>query len=129
MTAMIDLVFMLNIFFLVTSLVTALAEVDLPAAKHVVAADMESATTITILSAGGGADGQVYLGEDKESRLIPQLDEEVSISTAVTTGLAAGKELVVIKAERRVPLRVVSRVAAAASIDGVRLHLAVMELD
>ena len=32
-TAMIDLVFMMNIFFLVTSVTAALAEIDLPAAR------------------------------------------------------------------------------------------------
>ena len=49
MTAMIDLVFMLNIFFLVTSIVASLAEIDLPAARHVVAADLETSVVFTVL--------------------------------------------------------------------------------
>ena len=42
-TAMIDLVFMMNIFFLVTTVAAALAELDLPPARHAVAAELDDA--------------------------------------------------------------------------------------
>jgi biopolymer transport protein ExbD len=129
MTAMIDLVFMLNIYFLVTSLVNVLAEIDLPAAKHVVAADLDRSIILTVIAVADGSSAQIYLGEGKAARLIPQGDEEASIAEAVEAGKIAGKNSVVIKAERRVPLREISRVANAAAAEEITLNLAVMEKD
>ena len=40
-TAMVDLVFMMNIYFLVTFITVAMSELSLPAAKHVAALDPE----------------------------------------------------------------------------------------
>ena len=45
-TAMIDLVFMMNIYFLVTTLGAAAGELNLPAAKHCVAADRETSVMV-----------------------------------------------------------------------------------
>ena len=47
-TAMVDLVFMMNIFFLVTWVEMALAEIDLPTARHCAAADKEESVVLTI---------------------------------------------------------------------------------
>jgi biopolymer transport protein ExbD len=129
MTAMIDLVFMLNIYFLVTSLVNALAEIDLPAAKHVVAANLEESVILTVVAMADGSPAQVYLGDGDAARLLPGGDEEASIAEAVESGKIAGKKHVVIKAERRVPLREISRVANAAASEEMSLNLAVMEKD
>jgi biopolymer transport protein ExbD len=129
MTAMVDLVFMMNIFFLVTTLVTALAEVDLPAAQHVTAADLDSAVVITVTGAEGQVP-QVYLGDGTSGEALSESELEDRIIAEVESGKRAGKTAVVIKAEKQVPLRQIGRIAAAAtSVDGVELNLAVMEKD
>ena len=48
-TPMVDLVFMMNIYFLVAFLTAALGEVDLPSAAHVVPLDVDSAVVLTVL--------------------------------------------------------------------------------
>lgn len=131
MTAMIDLVFMLNIFFLVTSIVTTLAEIDLPAAKHVIAADPETSVVFTILLDQPGRPPRVYLGDaTDESKLLPADSQEEAIAAASEAGHREGKTAVIIKAEKAVPLRDIARIAnIATSVEGMTLNLAVMEKD
>jgi len=131
MTAMIDLVFMLNIFFLVTSLVTALAEIDLPAAKFVSAADMETSVLVSVIAKGKGDRPTVYIGEVGSGELVPDSQLEEQIAAAVQSGLKQGKKDVVIKAEKNVPAGTTVRIGAAvgAASDEVKLYLAVMEKD
>ena len=62
-TAMVDLVFMMNIFFLVTWVDMALAEIDLPAARHCAAADKEESVVLTITKGP-----RVYLGDAQRRR-------------------------------------------------------------
>jgi biopolymer transport protein ExbD len=129
MTAMVDLVFMMNIFFLVTTLVTAMAEVNLPAAKHVVAADMQSAVVITVV-ADGDERVRVYLGDGTKGAPLAEEDRDERIRAAVQEGVGAGKTNVVVKAERDVELRHIAGLAAAATADeGIRLYAAVLEKD
>jgi biopolymer transport protein ExbD len=129
MTAMIDLVFMMNIFFLVTSLVAALAEIDLPAAKHVVAADLETSVVLTVM-AGEGGRPRVYLGDGASSEPLPEAEQDERIAAAVEEELKGGKTAVIIKAEKNVPMREIARIAADATArEGTKLNLAVMEKD
>src|SRR4029079_2212469 len=65
-TAMIDLVFMMNIFFLVTSVTAALAEMDLPTAKHCAPSDRDTSVLITMQAATGQDPFRVYIGEAGE---------------------------------------------------------------
>ena len=130
MTAMIDLVFMLNIFFLVTSIVTTLAEIDLPAAKHVVAADLETSVVFTVLVDRPGRPPRVYLGDGADTDPLPADSQEDAIAAAAEAGHRDGRTAVIIKAEKAVPLRDIARIAnAATSIEGMTLNLAVMEKD
>src|SRR5258708_38913721 len=57
-TAMIDLVFMMNIYFMVTALVTAMAEIDLAQAAHCAAADTDGAVIINVMAGGGERGGE-----------------------------------------------------------------------
>jgi len=57
-TAMVDLVFMMNIFFLVTWPKCARAEIDLPTARHCTAAQKEQSIVFTVLK---GTPAVVYL--------------------------------------------------------------------
>lgn len=127
-TAMIDLVFLMNLYFLVKTLDTTLAEVDLPPAQHAVAADVEGSLTVTVLAnADGGA--LVDLGDGQGPRALTESSEE-EIEAAVQQAAQEGRNSVLIKAERDVLHRDVSRVAHAASaVEDVRLNLAVLESD
>ena len=64
-TAMIDLVFMMNIYFLVTFITAALGEINLPAANHAVPLDADKATVITVLAGPDWKTVFVYLGDGK----------------------------------------------------------------
>jgi biopolymer transport protein ExbD len=130
MTAMIDLVFMLNIFFLVTTIVSTLAEVDLPAAKHVVSADPEMSVIFTVLLDRPGRPPRVYLGDDIKKDPLPADSQDEAIAAASEAGRNAGKNAVIIKAEKAIPLRDIARIAnAATSVEGMTLNLAVLEKD
>jgi biopolymer transport protein ExbD len=119
----------LNIFFLVTTLVTALAEVDLPAAKHVVGTDLESSVVFTVLS--NGMDGSiVYSGDGTDGDPLPDEGQLEMIAAAAEQGLQSGKKSVVIKAERDVPMREIARISAAANLnEDIEFFVAVMEME
>ena len=130
MTAMVDLVFMMNIFFLVTFVGAMLSDINLPAAAHVKALDAEPATIITVLPGRTVSSVDVYLGDGKKGKPIQDPEEQDSqIAAAVESGLAQGKKSVLIKAEKGIRLREISRLAAAATVEGASLHIAVMEKD
>lgn len=129
-TAMVDLVFMMNIFFLVTWVGAALAEVDLASARHCVAADPETSVIVTVL--GTGSKLEVFVGEDRSG---PPLVDPAEIEQKVLAAAQAGardvknrKDTILIKAEKGVHLRDVARIAAAGvSVEGMKLRLAVVE--
>ncbi len=130
MTAMIDLVFMMNIFFLVTTLVATLAEIDLPAAKHVTAADPETSVVLTVVAGEGDSRPRVYLGDGVSGDPLPEAQQDERIAAHVEAQLREGKTAVIIKAERDVSVREIARIAASAtSVEGTKLNLAVMERD
>ena len=132
-TAMIDLVFMMNIFFLVTSIASSLGELDLPLAQHPKAADVDSSILISILSAGEGKPAAVFLGEGSDAVRMPEgKEQEKQVQEAVEAAMKAHppKNVLLIKAERSVLHRDVARVANVASlVEGLQLNLAVMEFD
>jgi biopolymer transport protein ExbD len=129
-TAMIDLVFMMNIYFLVTFVTAALGEINLPAANHAAALDGDKATVITVLAGTDARSVLVYLGEGKTGApLVEPDDQELRISGAVERAAAEGKTAVLLKAEKGIRLRDIKRLASAASREGLSLHVAVMEKD
>lgn len=128
-TAMIDLVFMMNIFFLVTSITSALAEIDLPTAQYAIAADLENAVVITMTA--GSDVAKVFIGDGEEGTPLTEPgDQAQEVEAAVEAGRVAGKTNVIIKAEKRVVYRDIARImAAAAKVEDVKLKLAIMEMD
>ena len=125
-TAMVDLVFMMNIFFLVTWVGAALAEIDLPAARHCIAADPETSVIVTVMD-GGSQGPSVYVGDAKSGPPLTNPAEiEQQVQAAVQEGARQGKDTLLIKAEKGVRLRDVVRVASTAA-EGMKLRLAVME--
>jgi biopolymer transport protein ExbD len=127
-TAMVDLVFMMNIFFLLAWVNASMAEVDLPAARHCMSADMEASVLFTVV-ASGERQGTVYLGERSEDKVIKddaQLEDR--IRQAVEEGKGKGKTTILIKAEKQILLRQIVRISSAATaVEGMSLKLAVLE--
>jgi biopolymer transport protein ExbD len=124
-TAMVDLVFMMNIFFLVTWVGAALAEMDLPRVRHCSAADRDSSVVISILKGP-----KVYLGDPVEGAELNPKDVDQRVQTAMEDGAVAHKNIALIKAEKEVLLRDVSHIASIVNgVLGTKLRLAVIEKD
>jgi biopolymer transport protein ExbD len=132
-TPMIDITFLMLIFFLVASTPDKQTAVVLPSAVHGVAVSQLQSTLFTVGDGGidiaplYNADGKVpelQLSDDKEQR-----DDQVR--EIVSKGLQEeNKDSVVIKADRSVAFREVARVIKSASqVEGVQIHLAVLEND
>jgi biopolymer transport protein ExbD len=128
-TAMVDLVFMMNIYFLVT-FVAVTGELNLPAARHVAALDADTAVILTVVRNLDGKSVTVYLGDGQKGESITDAaQQEKRIQEAVEQGVAAGKTAVLLKAEKKVRLADLFRVATAATVEGAKLHVAVLEKD
>ncbi len=131
-TPMIDITFLLLIFFLVASTSDDQARVDLPKAHYGVGVSANTSIFFTITQGGLNsaavyqADGKIVdsqLGDDPQQ-------QNNQIENAVAAAVGRGLTNVVIKAERGVPHRDVARVAAAASrVAGIKIFLAVLEAD
>ena len=123
-TAMVDLVFMMNIFFLVTWAEMARAEIDLPKAKHCTAAERSRAIVFTIMK--GPA---FFLGDGPSGISISPAEVDQKVTTAVEDGMRdSEKNIVLIKAEKDVLLRDVAHLASVATaVKGTQLMLAVIE--
>jgi biopolymer transport protein ExbD len=129
-TAMIDLVFMMNIYFLVTFLGVASGDLALPSANHGRPLDAAKAIPISIVAGKDFGSVDVYLGDGKKGTAITDsVEQEERIAAAVEAGTAAGKSAVILKAEKNVRLREIKRISIAAAHEGVTLHMAVMEKD
>ncbi|HZL91762.1 MAG TPA: biopolymer transporter ExbD [Pirellulaceae bacterium] len=128
-TAMIDVVSLMNIYFLVTFVGAAMGEGNLPAADHCAPLDPESSTIITIVSTGFQK-VDIYLGDGKKGTPVSDPEEqEEQIADLVSTSLKSGKNHVLLKADKDVRLRDMRRLALAASREGGVLHFSVMERD
>lgn len=127
-TAMIDLVFMMNIFFLVTWIGASMDELALPTAQHCAAVDGDMAVMVSVLPDFEGDSVTVYLGDGAQGTPLTDPErQEQAIRTAVEEGLADGKTSVVFKAEKKVRLREMARLTSAASLEGMQLHVGVIE--
>ena len=129
-TAMVDLVFMMNIYFLITFVTFAAGEINLPTARHVVALDADSAVVLTVTRSLDGKSIVLHIGDGKKSEPITEVaQQEKRVREAVEQGKADHKTEVLLKAEKKVRLVDLFRIATAASVEGVKLHVAVVEID
>jgi biopolymer transport protein ExbD len=129
-TPMIDMVFLLLIFFLVSSTPDQKTAIDLPEAQHGVAVTQSDSVVITLAEGGVGtspafaADGRIPGTE------LPDNDEARarSVVELVENGFREDKTKVVIKGDKNVPHREVAKLIKAASqVNGIKIHLAVMD--
>lgn len=129
---MIDITFLLLIFFLVTSTPDEQTAITLPEALHGDAVSQLESTIFTIAETGGDV-APIYAADGKiEAAILPESDSarEEAIRKAVEEGLADNKSNVVIKADRSVAYRHVASVVSSVSrVAGVQLHLAVLDSD
>ena len=128
-TAMVDLVSLMNIYFLVSWVMTMSNEVDLPNARKCVAGDPETSVMV-IVKKGDTGGSTVIIGEDGDGE--PLTDRAVilqRVTEAVKAGAKAAKpkDTLLIKAEREVPLKDISHIASAAG--DLVLKLAVVEVE
>ena len=129
-TPMIDITFLLLIFFLVCSTMDQQAGVQLPPARHGIAVDERSSVIITIEPRGVGRPPAVYLEDGTTGTPLDDDHDtqEEMIVEEVEKGVLGGKPNVLVKAAMGVKHGEVSRVAAAAArVEGIRLHMAVLE--
>jgi len=138
-TPMIDITFLLLIFFLVASKMDAAADVQLPPAHYGGAVPEQGAIVVTV-ARGEGDEAFIYKGngeaaewlltsstpEDQESEIAAYIQEQLDEDSLA--------EHIIIKAERGVRFREVDRVATAVgSVDdvgdkGIKLNIAVLEV-
>ncbi|MEN6459081.1 MAG: biopolymer transporter ExbD [Thermoguttaceae bacterium] len=122
-TAMVDLVFMMNIYFLVTWVGAALSEMDLPKARHCIAADRDKSVVVTVFKGP-----KFYLGDGEAGQALTANEVDQRLQSAIEAGMRDGRNLVLIKAERNVPLRDIAHVATITNgVLGAKLRLAVIE--
>jgi len=137
-TPMIDITFLLLIFFLVASKMDAQADVQLPPAKYADAVSMQTAVVITVAS-GTGARALIYKGNGTSEEMLltssdPE-DQENELATYIQQHLDSDSppNSVVIKAAKGTKHREVARVAQAVGVvedvhaKGIQLHVAVLE--
>ena len=126
---LIDMVFLLLIFFLVSSTLDRQSSIDLPKTEYGTVVSERNATTISI--EGNGADIRVYLGDNIGGEALPNLTEpqEAAVARAVEVGYLEGKTQLVIKADRNVHAGEISRIisAATSAVDELDIYMATTE--
>jgi len=127
-TAMIDLVFLMNIYFMFLFITNSMKETaDLPNAVHAAPLVMDDAIIIVVLATPDPHIVGVEIESDKGQEIRDPAVQEAKISDAVDAALAANKTKILIKAQKSVRLREIQRISAAAGREKVTLHVAVME--
>ena len=125
-TPMIDIVFLLLIFFIVCSTLGKDTLVQLPKARYGVAVNPRTSTVLTL--AGVERDATVYLGDGTAGKELSSDREvqEAEIIQAVEQGLKEGKTDVVIRADKKLHHGEVVRIEAiATSVPGISLYVIV----
>lgn len=129
-TPMIDVTFLLLIFFIVCSTTDQQATVELAKATH--GKGISERDAVVFIVQEGGIDSAPVLLETTGEQLASDADEQQrQVEEAVLNGLQnEQKTKVLIKADRNVACRDVQRVIQGASrAKGMHIHLAVLEND
>jgi len=117
-TPLVDCVFLLLSFFMMTSPMKGNPDRNVPSAEHGIGVNPNGATAIRIVQS---EPAPKILLDDRESTL----DD---VRPFVEAGMRKGHALVVIKADRKVPCGLVQKVAkAATSVEGVQFSLGVQD--
>lgn len=133
-TPMIDVTFLLLIFFIVASRMDPQNVVDMPSAKHG-STVAEKNACVLVVARGDGEEPLVYLGKSKDPAALVKGSEEEKdekIETYVDEQLhgPVPKVAVLIKAEQGIKFRYIDQVSKAASRSmdpDTRLHIGIIE--
>jgi len=129
-TAMVDLVFLMNLYFLVTFLTVAMGQMALPTADHASPLDADKAVILSLIRSLDGESVTVYLGDGETGEALNDADvQEKRVQAAIEEGIASGKSAVLLKAESKVRLADLHRISALVSGHDVPLHVAVLQRD
>ncbi len=123
-TPMIDVTFLLLIFFMVASTMQGTPDLDVPVARYGVGVETRGATIVTIKAPKAGTEeATIHMGDGAGPE--GTLDD---VRRFVEEGLQEDKTQVVIKAEREVPSGVVQEVAkVVTSVEGVQFYVGVQD--
>jgi len=108
-TPMIDMTFLLLIFFMVTSTMQVEARLQMPKAAHGAGVPLENATVISVFKTGDAPQIVAGADPDKPSLLLAE------VGGYVAKGIQDGKMTVIIKADRDIPSGFVEEIARAAN--------------
>ncbi len=128
---MIDVTFLLLIFFLVATIPDARAQVDLPPARYGTAVSARNALVITLGDRGQQA-ADLFLADGKSGEPLPPGEDQqtATIVEAVEQARQSGTNNVVIKSDKGIDYHEVKRVAAAVGqVEGMALFFAVLEVE
>jgi biopolymer transport protein ExbD len=131
-TPMIDITFLLLIFFLVASKIDAGSEVTLPLAKNGTAVTIKNASVLSMYG-GTPAFTDVYIGEGDNKQKInaadPIVQEELIVGFIEQAAQAQPpKTQVILRADKGTKHREVARVLRAlGQVEGVSAYVAVLE--
>ena len=117
MTPMIDVTFLLLIFFMVTSMMQQDTQLQVPVARHGEGVSTESATVITVVSRDGRP--EIYLDERPTGRPAALNEIPAYVQQGVDDPSGA-RRTVIIKADRQLPSGFIEQIARAANqVEGV----------
>jgi len=121
-TPMIDVTFLLLIFFMVSSTMQGEPDIDIPPAQHSLGIDAAGAAVVTILApANSSESAQIILGDVKG-----QAGNLNEVKQYIESHVREGRLQVVIKAEGDVPHGLVEDVARQIkSVEGVEIFMGV----
>ncbi len=117
-TPLVDCVFLLLSFFMMTSPMKGNPDKNVPAAQHGIGVNPNGATSIRIVES---EPSPRILLDNKESAL-------EDIPAFVEAGLRQGRPLVIVKADRKIPCGLVQKVARAiSSVEGAKFAVGVQD--
>jgi biopolymer transport protein ExbD len=129
-TPMIDVTFLLLIFFIVAGRPDVQAAVKLPAAEYGVGVSRKESMVISVADGDRPGTAAVYLADGKVGEPLAgdAASQEAQIRAAVQSAVRGGTTEVLIKGDKGVRHFEIARVLRAAGVAGVRLNLAVAEM-
>jgi biopolymer transport protein ExbD/biopolymer transport protein TolR len=117
MTPMIDVTFLLLIFFMVTSMMQQDTQVQVPVARHGEGVSTESAIVITVASRDG--EPEIYLADQPFGEPASLSEIPAYVQQGVDDP-AGARRTVIIKADRELPSGFIEQIARAANqVEGI----------